>query len=171
MKPSTSGPKPLYYLDKIQIEASGTPVTYSLAVDRGDRFHIEEIVFAYADALASTITGLADGTENATLPGLSYNKILGESALTNGFIITRSKGGVTLFAATIKTIGDHIAAGATIDSPMSDGTNTFITLRAKFGSPLVLTGDVSDILTITVNDDMSGLLQFTVSARGGLETG
>jgi len=40
---------------------------------------------------------------------------------------------------------------------------------AVFDVPLIITGEPDDLLTITVNDDMSGLLQFRVSARGSLE--
>ena len=104
------------------------------------------------------------------MPNLSYDKILDLASLTNGFVITRKKKGKTLFSATIKNLGAHISAGAKADEPWSDGTNTFVILRAIFDEPLILTGDVDDTLSIQINDDMSGLLQFTVAARGSLET-
>ncbi len=161
---ATSGPKPVFYLDKLQVEASGTPAVFKVNVDRADRFHIEELVFAYADALDATLA-------NGTMPALAYNQILGVTALPTGFTITRSRGGKTLFVASVKTLGAHLSAGAKADLPWTDGTNTFVTLRAIFDRPLILSGAPGDILTITINDDMSGLLQFTAAARGGLETG
>ena len=154
---------PLAYFDRIQLEEFGGFQTFEFDLATDERFHIEELVFSYADALAGTVA-------NGTMPGISYNQILGLTALPNGFVITRSKGGKTLFSATIKSLGDHISAGAVLENQMSDGTNTFVTLKAAFARPLIITGDTEDNLKITITDDMSGLLQFRVAARGGLET-
>lgn len=167
------GTKPIVKFDDIQIEETGTPLIFSVNVERGNRFHIDEIVFAYADAFAGTL--VVDESTNtaapkATMPAISYNKILGLSALTNGFVIKRAKAGKTLFSATIKTLGQQRAAGAVADEPWSDGTDTFVTLRTKFKRDLILTGDPNDTLTIQINDPMNGLTLFTASARGGLET-
>ena len=163
------GAKPAFTLDNIRLEVKGTPLVFEVLVDRGERFHISELVFAYADALVSEKTGLSGDTEAFTNDFLSYDAILGVSALTNGFVIARSKGGKTLFSATIKTLGDQISAGAIIGELFTDNANTFITLRIIFPDPLILTGNSDDILTITINDDMSGLLQFTAVARGSVE--
>ena len=154
---------PKFYIDRFQVEASGTPAVFSLNLNVGDRFHIEELVFTYRDALD------IQANTNASVPDLSPNKILGLSQLPNGFVITRTKKGKTLFSATIKTLGEHKAAGAVADIPWSDGTDTQVEMRAVFKRDLILTGDVNDTLTIQINDDMSGLTRFTVSARGGLE--
>lgn len=156
------GTKPTFKLDDLQLESTGNAAVFSIDVARGKRFHIYELTFAYADALTGLVT-------NGTMPGLSYDKILALSALTNGFTILRTSKGKTLFSANIKTIGAHIAAGAILGSEMSDGTNTCITLRVLFVDPLVLSGDPDDRLCIQINDDMSGLLSFTASARGSLE--
>lgn len=157
------GAKPTIKFDDFQIEQIGTPLIFSLNVSSGDKFHIEELIFAYADVLD------AQANADASMPNLSYDKILGLNALTNGFTISRTKGGKTLFSASIKTLGAQISAGAKADEPWSDGTNTFVVLRAVFKKPLILTGDPDDTLTIQINDNMSGLLQFTASGRGGLE--
>ena len=156
------GARPTASFDDIQFEETGIPLIFNLNVKQGQKFHISELVFAYADALVGT---LSDGT----MPALAYDQILGLAALTNGFVITRSKKGKTLFSATIKTLGAHISAGAIPDNPWSDGTNTFVTLRVVFPDPLIITGDVDDTLTIQINDDMTGLLQFTAAARGSIE--
>lgn len=165
------GAKPTFKLDDIQLESSGTPLIFNLNVQNANRFHIQEIVFTYVDNITS-LTTVSGATQNATDPFFSYNKILGLNALTNGFVITRTKAGKTLFSSTIRTLGQHISAGAKADTPLSDGANTIVVLRAIFSGEhdLVLTGNVTDTLTIQINDDMSGLVQFTVAARGGLET-
>ncbi len=164
------GSKPTIKFDDFQIEEIGEPAIFSLNVDQGNSLHITELVFTYADALVSEKTGLADATEAFTNDFLSYDAILGVSALSNGFVITRRKAGGTLFSATIRTLGQHISAGATIGELFTDNANTFITLRVVFPQPLILTGKPDDTLTVTINDDMSGLLQFTAAGRGGLES-
>ncbi len=158
----TGGARPDISFDDFQIEKVGDPAVFSVVVDREDRFHIYELTFAYAAALAGTF---ADGT----MPALAYNKILSLSALANGFNIRRTKESKTLFNATIKTLGGHISAGAKPNTMWSDGTNTFVTLRVEFTLPLILTGKPGDSLTVQINDPMNGLLQFTASARGSLE--
>lgn len=167
----SGGTKPTIKFDDFQWENTGTPITFSLNVDKGDRFHIRELVFAYRDNIdsISTVTG---ATENVTNSALDTNAILGLSALTNGFVITRSKGGETIFSANIKTLGGHISAGAKPDVLLTapDGSSTFVVLRAIFPDPLILTGEPDDTLTIQINDSMSDLLQFTVAGRGSLET-
>jgi len=163
------GAKPTVKFDDFQIEQIGAPAVFELNVNKGDKFHIQELVFAYADNITS-ITTVAGATETVTNSFISFDAILGVSALTNGFVITRSKGGVTLFSATIRSLGAHMSAGAKLDMPLSDGTNTFVVLRAIFDQPLILTGAPDDTLTITINDNMSPLVQFTASARGGLES-
>jgi len=158
----SGGAKPTFKLDDLQMESTGDPLVFSLNVAQGKRFHITELTFAYADLIDSNLA-------NSSMPNIAYDAILGVSALSNGFSIRREKKGVTLFNATIKTLGAHISAGARPDSPWHDDTNTFLTLRVLFDSPLILTGATDDTLTITINDDMSGLLQFTCAARGSLE--
>lgn len=153
---------PLVYFDRIQLEAAGGSETFQFTLEKNERFHIEELVFSYADVLAGTVS-------NGTMTGIAYDKILALSALPNGFTILRSKAGKTLFAVNIQSLGDHISAGAILENQMSDGTNTFVTLKTKFIRPLILTGQVGDNITITINDDMSGLLHFRAAARGGLE--
>ena len=167
----TGGPKPTVKFDDFQLESSGTPLVYSLNVNPGDSFHIEELVFTYKDNINSFIT-VANGTEQATAKLLDPDRILGLAQLINGFVINRKKGGNTLFSATIKDLGSHIAAGARITELITapDGSSTQVTLRAEFKRDLILTGDADDTLTITINDDMSTLERFTCAARGGLET-
>ncbi len=167
----TAGAKPTFKLDDLQLEASGTPATFAVNVESGEKFHISELVFAYKDNINS-ISTVAGAAENVTNMALDPDAILGVSALTNGFVITRSKKGKTLFSATVKTLGAHIAAGAKPDGTLTapDGSSTFQILRAIFPEPLILTGNPDDTLEITINDNMSGLERFTVAARGGLET-
>lgn len=159
----TSGTKTDIKFDDFKWENTGTPIIYNLNITQDTRLHIEELVLTFTDELS---IGLTDGT----VPGLAHNQILGLSQLTNGFVVTRTKGGDVLFSATIRSIGAAMSAGAVADIPLSDGTNTIFVLRIKFLRNFILTGDPDDSLTIQINDDMSGLTQFTIAAVGGLET-
>jgi len=46
----------------------------------------------------------------------------------------------------------------------SDGTNTWVTIRANHWEPLLLKAENEDSLSFLVNDDLSGLLHFRISA-------
>ena len=166
----SGGSKPAFTLDDIRLEVSGTPLVFSLNLSRREVFHIQQLVFSYKDNIDSiqTVTG---ATENVTNLSIDPDTILGVSALTNGFVIKRTKGGKTLFSATIKSLGGQISGGALPDRPLTapDGSSTLVVLRVIFNDPLILTGEFDDTLTITINDNMSALEQFTVTANGGLE--
>jgi len=48
----------------------------------------------------------------------------------------------------------------------SDGTNTWFTLNLTFEPyPLVMLPQYADSIKVTINDDLSGLLLFRMSAR------
>ena len=51
---------------------------------------------------------------------------------------------------------------------ISDGTNTSITLLIEFPKPIVLDGNTLDVLTFTINDNLSPLVKFTAAARGSI---
>jgi len=153
---------PKWYLDKFQVEASGNPAVFTLNVDRGDRFHVEELTFTFSDDID------IQNNANASVPDLDPSAYLGVT-LSTGFTITRKRKGKTLFTATIKNPTDHLASGAEISDVISDGTRTTLIMKAKFKRELILTGDPDDTITIQINDNMSGLTRFTCSARGGLE--
>lgn len=159
----SGGTKPTMTFDDIQLEQTGDSAVFLVSAARGSKFHITEIRIGIADALAGT---LADGT----MPGLSYDKILALSALTNGIVFSRVQENVTNFSVTFKQIGDFLSAGSNLINQISDGTNTFITFLVTFPEPIILEGDPTEnFLSFTINDNLSGLLQFTASARGAVE--
>jgi len=160
---ASEGKSPKFYIDEFQIQEVGSPAIFEVPVSLGTRFHIKELIFSYADEIDGTVN-------NGTMPGISFDGILGLPALSTGFIVKRTKSGQTLFSAKIQTLGGQIAAGGRPVAEWSDGTNTFVALRVPFEEPLVLTAEPDDTLTIQINDNMSGLLRFTVSARGSLES-
>ena len=157
-----SGPSPTWYLDQFQVEQTGTPVVFKATTPLGTVFHIDELRIAIADNVGSTVS-------NGTMEGLSYDKILGVAVLPNGIIFRRVENGESLFAVTIKQLGDFLSTGSNLINHISDGSNTFITLLVQFPEPIILKGSPEDnFLSFTVSDDLSGLLQFTAAARGAL---
>ena len=158
----TGGTKPTIKFDDIQFEQTGTPVVFTARTPLGTVFCITELRIAIADALAGTVT---DGT----MEGLSYDKFLNVSALTIGILFQRTQNSKVKFSVNIKQLGDFLSTGSNLVNHISDGTNTFITLVVKFPEPIVLDGNTLDKLTFTINDNLSGLLQFTAAARGAIK--
>ncbi len=167
----SGGVKPTVKFDDLQLETTEgvNPAVFYSRTPFGTIFHVQEVRAQFIDALSGTVTGLADGTENATMPGLSYNKILGVSKLTNGIVVTRQQDGKVVDAFVFRQLSDIITAGGELETAISDGTNTMITVNIKFPEPIVMNGREDSFISITINDDLSPLLQFTASVRGAIE--
>ena len=165
----TGGPKPSFKLDDLELRQGATPTVFKATTPKGTRFHITEIRIGLADNI-SGITTVAGNTETATVPNLAYDDFMGiTTPLTNGIVFQRVKDGKVAFSATFNQLGDFLSAGSNLINHISDGTNTFITLLVEFPEPIILDGSSSDFLSFTIQDDLSGLLQFTAAARGALE--
>ena len=158
-----AGASPNYFVDYIQVEQTGAvdPTSYCVRPDKGTWLHIHEFTWSIADALDTTLV-------NASMPSLSYDKILGIDELSSGISYQRIQNGEVILSASIKKLADMIQwSEAKIDNVVCDGTNTFITIRTVFVEPLVLKAEDNDELRLTINDSMSGLLwlRATVGAR------
>ena len=114
-----------------------------------------------SDALAGT---LANG---AGMVPLSYDDILGVSTLGNGILLRSVVNGVPSFSGLFTSITDFLSIGFKIENAMSDGTNTSIQLVQSFPDPLIIKGAPSqNFLSMTISDDLSGLLKFSALLRG-----
>lgn len=164
----TGGTRPTIKFDDIQFEQLGTPAVFKATTPLGTRYHIDKLRFSMTDELDAYAT-VADETENATLPALSYNKLLGVSALTNGIVLQRVQEGKVQFSVVLRQLSDFLGTGFTISNAISDGTNTFISMEIDFTERIVLEGTPDSFLSLTINDNLSGLLQLTASARGAIE--
>lgn len=156
-----AGPAPDYRLDAMQIEQTGTPAVFTVAASTGTVFRISSIEFILVDALAGTLT---DGT----MPALAYNQLLAVSALSNGIVVQYTRKDVVEFAVNIKQLSDFLLFGLSAEA-FSDGTNTMIKLTNSLPTDIVLDDRESDSLTITLSDDLSGLILFRGLARGSEE--
>ena len=165
---STTGVKPTFYLDDIQFEETGDPLSFSLEAEKGTWLHVEEFTISIADAYAGTVETGSD-TLFPTMPSIPYDDFLGVT-LTSGVNYRRIQDGETKFSQTILKFIDLIElAGTEIIGSGSDGTNTWLSIRAKHIEPIVLKPENDDILSFTISEDLSGLLRFRISAGCKIE--
>lgn len=164
----TGGARPDIKFDAFQIEETGTPLVYTVRVPESEVYCINQINYLFIDNV-SGITTVSGATENATVPNLSYNKILGISELTNGIQFVRTQNDVRVININLKNLSDFLSFSVIADH-ISDGTNTFLTLSVMLDDPIILDGKTNDELSLTINDNLSGLVRFTALTRGSLRS-
>ncbi len=155
------GPQGAFKLDQLQFEASGTPAVFKVQAVPGTILYISDFLISFSDNVASTVT---DGT----MPGIDHNAFFGVSSLTNGLLVQVSIKGRVVFSFLAKNFGNFLSSGATFITTISNGTNSYATLVVPFKNPVIFTGD--DFVSITINDDLSGLTEFTALARAATES-
>ena len=158
----TGGQKPSLDLDDIQLETGTAPIVYTAAPEAGEVYLAQSIRFAMAD----NETGIL--TDGKGFP-LSYDKFMSISTLTNGIVFTWTRNNETQVTLNFKQIGDFMASGWIIDNYITDGTNSMLSFEVNLFEPIRLVGDVGDKVTITIQDNLSSLLQFTGVLRGSFE--
>ena len=157
-----AGP-PVFYLDDIQFEQTGSTIEYKIEPEKGTWLHIHKLKLIMADAYAGT---LAD----ATMPRIPYNSVLGVASLNTGIVYKRVSNGVTELTHNFKKLSDILQfAESEIKSVGSDGTNTWITIIIEYSEPPILKDEENDKLAFTISDDLSGLLLLRISATCGEE--
>lgn len=155
------GKSPKYYIDDFQIEELGEVPVFKLEPPKGTIVEIFEVNVNLAAALDTTLL-------NANMPNLSYNGYLTAGLLNNGLLFTTTIDGVTTFAGLFRSIGESMRSGAVLENAICDGTNTHITLKSSFSSPVILDSRTLDNISILLVDDLSALLEFNVNARGAV---
>jgi hypothetical protein len=154
---AVSGKSPKWYLDNIQWEEAGIPIKFSLTPTEGTWLHIE--------SFGVSVVGNVPGTlADSTMPALSYDDLLG-TLLPVGITYKREQNDETILTLQVHSLMDMIQLpGLSLTSSGSDGTNTFIKLDQTLTAPIVLKPENSDILSYTVNDNLSSLLLLRVNA-------
>ncbi len=158
----SAGKAPKLYLDDIQFEETGTPVEFTLEPSIGTWLHVQNLTISVADAYDSTVA-------NGTMPGIPYDALLG-TTLASGIGYTRTQDGETLFSATITQFIALAQFPGFSTQSGSDGTNTWMSINVPINEPFLLKPEQGDKLSFTINDDMSGLLWFRVTAGCKEET-
>lgn len=158
------GSPPDYYLDNIQVEETGAPVTFKIQPEKGTWLHIYSLGVGMADAYTGYIDTAAANTF-PTLLNIPYNSFLGVSKLPIGMVVKGHVDGEDLFAATFRQLQDFLAFSAgEFKSSGSDGTNTWFNITLNMIEPYILKDEKDDYIEITINDNMEGLLHLRVSA-------
>lgn len=154
----SSGNTPLYWLDVLQVEVAGG-TTFTMTPPN-ERFLLTQFDFTIADVVASTVA-------NGTMPGLSYDQILGVAKLAlGGITLTRFRKDAVAFAANFTQFSDFLLGGFSLLSAISDGTNTHVHLRNDIVGSVLLEVRKGDKITLSFAEDLSGLLTFKAVARG-----
>ena len=148
------------YYDDIQIEktpaAGSSTIEFNVSPDKETWLHVDTIHVIIAD-------DDYDSTEaDATVPKIPYDTFLGVASLSNGMVYQRIKGGKIEWSTVLKQLSDFLQiAGMQIVGQGSLGaTKTWITMRADLSYPIILKSEDNDELRITINDDLSNLLDF-----------
>jgi len=159
----TGAAKPTMSFDDITLQQTGTPLEYKATTPLGTRFHVTGIQITLADVVTLPLDSL-------DMPRLSFQAIMNINALTDGIVFRYVQEGKTSFSVIIKQLGDFLATGANINNAISFGTTAMITLLLEFPEPIILEGGESEnFLSFIINDNLSGLVQFTAVARGAIE--
>jgi len=160
-----------FYLDDIHVNVSGAgalPTPYSIEPSKETWLHVNEFTISFA-APYTGITDVADASENATFPKIPYSGLLGVS-LTNGIGYSREQNGEILFSQNIAGPLDLLQLpGTEVTAHGGDGTNSWVTIRAKHQEPIILKAENADKLTWTIQDDLTGLHKLRISAGCGEE--
>ena len=160
---AAEGKSAKFYLDTIQFEETGTPIKFTLKPTLGTWLHVSSFQILIADAYAGT---LADGT----MPSIPYDALLGVSKLATGITYKRVTQEEVISSANIQQFLDFMAfSNAKVTGYGSDGTNTWVTVNMQFTEPVILKEEDEDEMSLTVNDDLSGLLVLKVGAGSKVE--
>jgi hypothetical protein len=153
------GDPPDYRLDDIQIEETVAPEEFKIEPDDNTWLHVNNYSILIVDAYAGT---LAD----ATMPYLSYDKLLGLASLTNGILYQRAINRRIPLSFPFRNLGDILMfPGARLQDYGSDGTNTFLKFFVKLYQPILLKKENADKISFLVSDDLSGLVKLIISAN------
>jgi len=156
-----SGKSPKWYLDVFQVEQAGGNTEFDLHPPHGTEYSISDIRLTMIDAYDATLL-------NSSMPNLSYDQFLGVSKLNNGINIRVQKDNEIQFAANATCIADFLRAGADLTNMICDGTNTSVTIVEAFTAPLKLDYRKGDKITVTISDDLSGLVSLFFGANGSV---
>jgi hypothetical protein len=157
---STQASKPVWYMDVLALEgaAGSQPQKFSIKANNSSRFYAKSLLVEIANNISTT---LADNS----MYNLDYTSFLGES-MTLGLQFSVTSNNELLRTYIVKDLGDMMGRGFLIKNAISNGTNTYLTLQLDLPEPIILDSQFIDEISITVNDDLSGLSKFRTTAIG-----
>ena len=144
------GPAPTLYIDEFQLEEAGGSVAYTYAPAAGEKKKLTRIKVMMADA---------------TTAESPWNQFHGVSELANGILVTLKSRGEVIFTGNIKKLADFIALPGSEYQSSVGAANSWFTVQYSFETPIIMTYADGDHLTLTINDDLSGLDFFKTFVR------
>ena len=153
------GDPPDYYLDDIQVEETVYPIEFTIKPDAGKWLYVNSYSIFLVDAYVTT---LAD----ATMPFLSYDKLLNIASLENGILYRRNINGEVPLSFPFRNLGDILMfPGSRIESYGADATNAFLKILVDLGEPIVLKAEDDDNLSFQIADNLTGFIKLIISAN------
>jgi len=157
---SGGGPPPAYFLDDMQWEQTGVPQVFTASPSVGTWLHLTSLSLFFADDIAGTLA-------NGTMPNLAFDQLLGVSKLNNGVIVQLTQKDKVTFQNNFRQLADLLVSPTvSVQNAGSDGTNTWMKLLVDFPEPIILKSELGDSVTLTFNDDLSGLSFLRAAAAG-----
>lgn len=145
-------PKPSLSIDDLKLEEAGGGVIYTAYPRSTHVFKPNELIFNIA--------------ANTFKPELAYDKLLGLS-LSSGIIIQAHINNEVLFSYNMKQMSDFIYHGFVIKNLICDGINTCITLGLEWNCDFLIDPrNVTDHVSVTINDDLTALLEIRAKLNG-----
>lgn len=155
---ATAGSPPDYFVDDLQLEQSGNPLSYIVKPEDGKVFIIDSYGVLLVDNINTT---LADNS----MPSISYDKLLGVT-LNSGISVIVTQKGNAVSGGIFNGVGDFLSfVGRPIVTQGYDGTNTFYHMNLETG-PIYLDSRYRDSVQFIITDDLSPLVRFEVVAFG-----
>ena len=144
----SGGARPTVKFDDIQLEQTGTPLTFTYRPTGDGMTRLLALKIIMAD--------------NVTVPS-SYNAFFGDSALPIGITVSATSEGQIVFTGSFTRLADFISVANSTFQDSIGAADSWMSINIPFLShPVILNGALSDSVEFTINDNLSGLLFFRV---------
>ena len=147
-----AGKAGLFYIDDFQIEETGGGIPYTVQASAGKNFLIEAVRLTMVNDITGTATRQYDNFFGVSLP--------------NGINIERTSDGVQVIGRSLSTIYDFYALGYDKVLLEEGATQSILAIQIEFQEPVLLRSSENDLLTLRINDDLSGMLEMSATAIG-----
>ena len=134
------GPAPDYYLDNIQFEETGAPITFAATAVEGTIFVVNRLLVTIA----------------ANVTDVDFDTYMGVS-VTNPILFMIQQDGILEFAGAFAKISDSLWTGGQIINRIDNPTKTLITLEVPFDGKYTFDSRRGDGMFFTLGDDFSSL--------------
>lgn len=147
-----------YYLDNIQLEETSGESIYYIRPSLSQRANIYGLEIVLADTLTTTLT-------DNSVPNIDYDKFMDLNALGIPITFRYVRRDKVLLAANFTNLSQLLVLpGAEVVNVIGTATKQMIKIRIKFAAPVPLEDKFKDRFEVVINEDLSGLDRFTITA-------